>query len=75
MEAALTNPPKPAGKEHAGTMGGGHDYGVKVMYGALIESASCDVGGFSGFERLTLVKDKAEIRQRAAPLSQFSSRC
>ncbi len=37
-------------------------------------SLRADLGGLSGFERLTLVKGKAEIRQRAAPLSQFSPR-
>ncbi len=38
--AAHYGRPKPAGQERAGTMGGSHDYEVKVMYRALIESTS-----------------------------------
>ncbi len=37
-----------------------------------LASLQANIGGFSGFERLSLVKDKTEIRQRAAPQSQFS---
>ncbi len=43
------------------------------MNGALVE-LQADQGGLPGFERLTLVKDKAEISQQTTPLSQFSSR-
>ncbi len=53
-------------------MSGSHGYEVTVMYGALIESASC-FRWFSGFERLLFSRDRTGIHQRAAPQSQFST--
>ncbi len=54
-------------------MGGSHDYEVTVIYGALIDVVGGYlIGGFSGVERLVLVEDRTEIRQRAAPQSQLS---
>ncbi len=52
-------------------MSSSHGYEVTVMYGALIESASC-YRWFLGFERLLFLRDRTGIRQRTAPQSQFS---